>query len=122
VQVLSGTHELLPLRGEIAEGRLLATLQAKADGYDKMKVCSFLNKESYDAVIATAKEQHMDVIGHIPYALSVENVEPRRRFPANISVNPRRRAPSNSASEPIYFWSMELRLKISRRRRRLPAS
>jgi imidazolonepropionase-like amidohydrolase len=107
VQVLSGTHELIPLRGQIAGGELLAprlvlarmidgpkkawppplstwvstaeearsaTLQAKADGYDKMKVYSFLNKESYDAVIATAKEQHMDVIGHIPYALSVEYV------------------------------------------------
>ena len=51
-----------------------ATLQAKADGYDKMKVYSFLTKETYDAVIATAKEQRMDVIGHIPYALSVEYV------------------------------------------------
>ena len=39
-----------------------------------MKVYSFLNKETYDAVIATAKEQQMDVIGHIPYALSVEYV------------------------------------------------
>ena len=107
VQVLSGTHELLPVRGQIAEGELLAprlilarmidgpdkawpppistwvataeearkaTLQAKSDGYDKMKVYSFLTKETYDAVIATAKEQHMDVIGHIPYALSVEYV------------------------------------------------
>lgn len=107
VQVLSGTHELLPLRGQIAGGELLAprlilarmidgpekawppplstwvstaeearkaTIQAKVDGYDKMKVYSFLNKETYDAVIATAKDQHMDVIGHIPYALSVEYV------------------------------------------------
>lgn len=107
VQVLSGTHELLPLRGQIAAGGLLAprlilarmidgpgkawppplstwvasaeeartaTLQAKADGYDKMKVYSFLNRESYDAVIATARDQHMDVIGHIPYDLSVEYV------------------------------------------------
>lgn len=107
VQVLSGTQELLPVRGQIAEGTLLAprlilarmidgpdkawpppistwvstadearkaTLQAKSDGYDKMKVYSFLTKETYDAVIATAKEQHMDVIGHIPYALSVEYV------------------------------------------------
>ena len=39
-----------------------------------MKVYSFLTKETYDAVIATAKEQHMDVVGHIPYALSVEYV------------------------------------------------
>jgi imidazolonepropionase-like amidohydrolase len=107
VQVLSGTHELLPVRGEIAEGRMLAprlvlarmidgpgkawpppladwvataaearaaTLQAKADGYDKMKVYSFLTKETYDAVVATAREQHMDVVGHVPYALSVEYV------------------------------------------------
>lgn len=107
VQVLSGTHELLPVRGRIAEGRMLgprlilarmidgpdkawppplsswvstaeearkATLQAKADGYDKMKVYSFLTKETYDAVIATAKEQRMDVVGHIPDALSVEYV------------------------------------------------
>jgi imidazolonepropionase-like amidohydrolase len=107
VQVLSGTHELLPVRGQIAEGQVLAprlilarmidgpekawppplstwvstadearkaTIQAKADGYDKMKVYSFLSKETYDAVVATAKEQHMDVIGHIPYALSVEYV------------------------------------------------
>ena len=107
VQVLSGTHELLPVRGQIAAGELLAprlilarmidgpdkawppplstwvstaeearkaTLKAKADGYDKMKVYSFLTKETYDAVIATSKEQHMDVIGHIPYELSVEYV------------------------------------------------
>jgi imidazolonepropionase-like amidohydrolase len=57
-----------------AEEARTATLKAKVDGYDKMKVYSFLTKETYDAVIATAKEQHMDVIGHIPYALSVEYV------------------------------------------------
>jgi imidazolonepropionase-like amidohydrolase len=107
VQVLSGTRELLPVRGRIAEGELLAprlilarmidgpdkawpppladwvatadeardaTRRAKADGYDKMKVYSFLTKETYDAVVATAKEQQMDVIGHVPYALSVEYV------------------------------------------------
>ena len=51
-----------------------ATRKAKADGYDKMKVYSFLTKETYDAIIATAKEQQMDVVGHIPYALSVEYV------------------------------------------------
>jgi imidazolonepropionase-like amidohydrolase len=107
VQVLSGTRELLPVRGQIANGELLAprlilarmidgpdkawpppladwvasadeardaTRKAKAVGYDKMKVYSFLTKETYDAVVATAKEQRMDVIGHIPNALSVEYV------------------------------------------------
>jgi imidazolonepropionase-like amidohydrolase len=107
VQVLSGTHELLPLRGRIADGAVLAprlvlarmidgpdkawpppmavwvadagqaraaTRQAKAEGYDKMKVYSFLDKASYDAIIATARELDMDVVGHVPYALTVEYV------------------------------------------------
>ena len=107
VQVLSGTHELLSVRGRIADGELLAprlilarmidgpgkawppplavwvanadearaaTRAAKAEGYDKMKVYSFLDKPSYDAVVATAREQGMDVVGHVPDALSVEYV------------------------------------------------
>ena len=57
-----------------AEEARNATRKAKADGYDKMKVYSFLTKETYDAVVATAKQEQMDVIGHIPYALSVEYV------------------------------------------------
>lgn len=51
-----------------------AVRDAKHEGYDKIKVYSFLTKETYDAIIATAREQHMDVIGHIPNALSVEYV------------------------------------------------
>src|SRR5262249_28231294 len=51
-----------------------AVLKAKADGYDKIKVYSFLSKESYDAIIATAKELKMEVMGHVPMALSVEYV------------------------------------------------
>src|SRR6185503_15014007 len=51
-----------------------AVLRAKADGYDKIKVYSFLSKEAYDAIIATAKEQKIDVVGHVPNALSVEYV------------------------------------------------
>lgn len=51
-----------------------AVRQAKEDGYDKIKAYSFLSKESYDAIMAASKELHMDVIGHIPNALSVEYV------------------------------------------------
>ncbi len=56
-----------------AEARA-AVLQAKNEGYDKIKVYSFLNQESYDAIVATAKELGMDVIGHVPMSLSVEYV------------------------------------------------
>lgn len=51
-----------------------ATLEARDAGYDKIKVYSFLSKESYDAIVSTAGELHMDVIGHIPMSLSVEYV------------------------------------------------
>lgn len=51
-----------------------AVRQAKGAGYDKIKVYSFLSKESYDAIIAAARETRMDVIGHVPMALSVEYV------------------------------------------------
>jgi imidazolonepropionase-like amidohydrolase len=56
-----------------AEARA-AVRRAHADGYDKIKVYSFLSKESYDAVIATAGELKMEVMGHVPMALSVEYV------------------------------------------------
>jgi cytosine/adenosine deaminase-related metal-dependent hydrolase len=51
-----------------------AVRAAKAAGYDKIKAYSFLDRESYDAIIATAREVGMDVIGHIPMALSLEYV------------------------------------------------
>ena len=51
-----------------------AVRRAKDEGYDKIKVYSFLSKESYDAIISAAKELRMDVIGHVPMSLSVEYV------------------------------------------------
>lgn len=39
-----------------------------------MKVYSFLSQESYDSILATAKEVGMPVDGHIPMALSVEYI------------------------------------------------
>ena len=51
-----------------------AVRRAKDEGYDKIKVYSFLNKEAYDAIVSAAKELRMDVIGHVPMSLSVEYV------------------------------------------------
>jgi imidazolonepropionase-like amidohydrolase len=56
-----------------AEGRQ-AVLDARQVGYDRMKVYSFLDPPTYDAILATAREVGMDVDGHVPYALSVERV------------------------------------------------
>jgi len=43
-------------------------------GYDRIKVYSFLDKASYDTIIATAKELKMPVDGHVPLSTSVEYV------------------------------------------------
>jgi len=51
-----------------------AVRRAKDEGYDKIKVYSFLSKECYDAIVSTAGELKMDMIGHIPMSLSVEYV------------------------------------------------
>ena len=51
-----------------------AVRQAKAAGYDKIKVYSFLDRQSYDAIISTARDLKMDVIGHVPMSVSVEYV------------------------------------------------
>ncbi|MGB2867095.1 MAG: amidohydrolase family protein [Bacteroidota bacterium] len=43
-------------------------------GYDRVKVYSFLDKASYDTILATAKRLRMPVDGHIPLSTSVEYV------------------------------------------------
>jgi imidazolonepropionase-like amidohydrolase len=51
-----------------------AVRRAKKAGYDKIKVYSFLYRESYDAIMSTAGKLKMDVIGHVPMSVSVEYV------------------------------------------------
>jgi imidazolonepropionase-like amidohydrolase len=57
-----------------AEEARQAVLEASDAGYDAMKVYSFLDPASYEAIIATARDTGIDVIGHIPVALSVEHI------------------------------------------------
>jgi cytosine/adenosine deaminase-related metal-dependent hydrolase len=51
-----------------------AVEEMHAQGYDRVKVYSFLEKESYDTIIATAKRLGMPVDGHVPLSTSVEYV------------------------------------------------
>jgi len=69
-----GWPEPLSAKADTAEEARQVVDQAHADGYDKMKVYTFLEKEPYDAVISTSQHHGMDVIGHIPMKLSVEYV------------------------------------------------
>jgi len=51
-----------------------AVLDSHREGYDSIKVYSFLDRESYEAIMTTAAEVGMGVGGHIPYELSLEEV------------------------------------------------
>jgi len=51
-----------------------AIIEMHQQGYDRVKVYSFLDKASYDTIIATAKDLNMPVDGHVPFATSVEHV------------------------------------------------
>lgn len=43
-------------------------------GYDAVKIYSYLNKESYDAVNKFAIAEGMDVVGHVPFDLQLSEV------------------------------------------------
>ena len=51
-----------------------AVQKAQEEGFEAIKVYSFLSQECYDAIVAKAKELKIDVIGHIPMSLSLEYV------------------------------------------------
>jgi len=69
-----GWPEPLSVKADTADEARQAVDKAHAEGYDKMKVYTFLAKEPYDAIISTSHGHGMDVIGHIPEKLSVEYV------------------------------------------------
>ncbi len=51
-----------------------AVIDMHKQGYDRVKVYSFLSKDSYDAIVDEARKLHMPVDGHVPYSTSVEYV------------------------------------------------
>lgn len=51
-----------------------AVIDAHEQGYDRIKVYSFLDKPCYDTIIAVANKLNMPVDGHIPISTSVEYV------------------------------------------------
>ena len=47
-------------------------IEHKEAGYDFVKVYSGLTRAAYNAIMATAAEHEIRVVGHVPYAVSVE--------------------------------------------------
>ena len=59
---------------ENADQARQAVINAKDDGYNRIKAYSFLTSECYETIITTANEIGIGVIGHIPNAVSTEHI------------------------------------------------
>lgn len=51
-----------------------AVIQQKAAGYDFIKIHGELSSDAYKALIDTAREQHIRVVGHVPANLGIDAV------------------------------------------------
>jgi len=51
-----------------------AVIEAHKQGYDRMKVYSFLDEASHKTILSTARELNMPVDGHIPLSVGVEGI------------------------------------------------
>ena len=101
-RLMIGTPEQLTLRQQVADGRVLgpqlwvaspqfagrpqengvtvataedaraAVRQAKADGYDAIKLTFFITPEVYEAVTSEAKSHGLPVVGHVEPSIGVE--------------------------------------------------
>jgi imidazolonepropionase-like amidohydrolase len=45
-----------------------------AQGYDFIKVYDHLSPEVYDSIMETARENNIEVVGHVPFAVGLDNV------------------------------------------------
>jgi imidazolonepropionase-like amidohydrolase len=85
-----------------------AVRDAKAAGYDKIKVYSFLDRQSYDSITSTARELGMDVIGHVPMSLSVEYVLDAGQRLITHSEEVAKHAGGNYSAERIDYFASRM--------------
>jgi imidazolonepropionase-like amidohydrolase len=97
IRAMMGTPDQLEYRKEIASGQMLGpTLfavgppfngdntknpedaeakvrQYHAAGFDVLKIFPGMNRETYDAILRTARELHMPISGHVPSSVGVRH-------------------------------------------------
>lgn len=56
-----------------AEAESMVKAYAK-QGYDAVKIYSYLNKESYEAINKGAMSEGLDVVGHIPFSMELSDI------------------------------------------------
>jgi len=74
--ILEGEPLTQPFMKKIkkAENGSKEVIAQKNEGYDFIKVYDHLDKETYDSIIQTAKQQKIPVKGHVPFSVSIEHV------------------------------------------------
>lgn len=70
--LMEKTQGFINVKNAESAGRIVKKLHRQ--GYDGIKVYSHLNRESYLAVTATARELGMPVFGHVPWQVSLEDI------------------------------------------------
>ncbi|MBN1968170.1 MAG: amidohydrolase family protein [Candidatus Delongbacteria bacterium] len=73
-KIIDGENPFLPYASVVTtpEEAIQEVLNQKSEGYDFIKTFNGLTKQNYEQVTATAKENNMKIIGHIPFEISVE--------------------------------------------------
>lgn len=67
------TNPMMPVfRSE--EEAIASVKQQKSEGYDFIKVYDQLTPEIYDAIVRTAREEGLQVVGHVPGKVGLEHV------------------------------------------------
>ncbi len=74
--ILEGDPKTQPFMSKIMTAKEAedAVIKQKASGYDFIKVYDNLNKDSYDAIISTARKLNIAVKGHTPKAIGIDSV------------------------------------------------
>ena len=88
-----------------AEEAKAAVVDIQKTGYDRVKVYSFLDKPSYDSIIAIAKRLKIPVDGHVPYSTSVEHVSSSGQLMIAHMEEIMKYAKSYTAEQVDYFSS-----------------
>ena len=74
--VMEGEPAFHPLASALASPQEAAQSVAwqKAQGYDFIKVYDHLSPEVYSAILDAARENNLPVVGHVPFAVGLDNV------------------------------------------------
>lgn len=71
--IITGATENYMVFADTPETGRDIVIRQKVEGYDFIKVHDKLNKATYEAIVAEALNQHLDVVGHVPDEITLSD-------------------------------------------------